>query len=798
MAIPAMKVETRISLGVEDNASAGIKSAHSALKDFGHEAEGTGAKFHEMGEQGAAGLSKVSRLGRPLAGFAGEAKGEVTELSHAMHGFAMVTELLPGPLGMAAGAVVGLAAGAYLLNKHLDETAAKMELLVTPEARQMGEQLGLSTDGVLKLTKALSAFTPKDIKPTNEMLKEVGENAERLGQDKAENIAKFLAAWKEGPDAIKKVQEEIGTLNLRVESLSDVSKSLGFDPALIGLDKAVTVTDRLKQNVQDISKERADVVSTEETLNKLLESDALDRWQTRDAAMEQRQELERQLEVQKAQVAASEMLAKSQAKILAVQQEISEFQKLSKILATDDENRAQLAGSKHEAHKIRLKAIDDERVRINKEMYAWDSLRAALGDKEVDQHVYTLAAERQLQDIKEKAEKKAQKADAQEAGQKAMAAAEKVAAHRIALAKAVGDVEEQERHRAAGDDPVKQAAAHIRDLEAATHREIEAIRADLKKKEDVRKTEIYAAEGRLADEKAKLARDALSQQEQENTELLDADQKRDMARLQHNKQYLIAQGDQAGAAAAQELLDKMTLDQQLLDEDRAYAAKMLTLTDETARAKAALVRDSNKELLRLNAENGKGREGKTDQENAARGYAALEAAANAANSAGGKGATALGGLAKSSAALNKEWEQTKKAGGGIADMAPSMVEAAGSIAAGFVDGEKTKAGIMAITEFAAGWASYPNPVGMASHFTAAAIYGSIAGGIIGTGGSSAPSGGAPGGGSGGSPFGPGGGDQQPQNVNVFLGVLGTQQQVGLAAQRAIQATARTGYTGKGI
>jgi hypothetical protein len=75
-----------------------------------------------------------------------------------------------------------------------------------------------------------------------------------------------------------------------------------------------------------------------------------------------------------------------------------------------------------------------------------------------------------------------------------------------------------------------------------------------------------------------------------------------------------------------------------------------------------------------------------------------------------------------------------KAGGDMGEAwtkaAPGMIEAIGQTTAAWMDAEWQKYTVLAISQFAAGWASYPDPVGMASHFTASAAY-AIAAGMAG-------------------------------------------------------------------
>ncbi len=156
------------------------------------------------------------------------------------------------------------------------------------------------------------------------------------------------------------------------------------------------------------------------------------------------------------------------------------------------------------------------------------------------------------------------------------------------------------------------------------------------------------------------------------------------------------------------------------------------------------------------------------------------------------GGTNSGGGSKLS--LGAATESESKSLDKFKELAPSAISAAESVAGAVIKNEQAKAGVLALMETAqaivAGVSG--NVPGAIAHGAAAALYTSVA---LGGGSSSAPAvGGTP------SSGGGGGANQSgtPQVVNVFYGVLGTPQQVGLAAQKAISATKGTGFSGAGV
>lgn len=116
---------------------------------------------------------------------------------------------------------------------------------------------------------------------------------------------------------------------------------------------------------------------------------------------------------------------------------------------------------------------------------------------------------------------------------------------------------------------------------------------------------------------------------------------------------------------------------------------------------------------------------------------------DAAGSAGEVGLTAgqsfvkgtalfLQGVNQQSKQINKTitmfTEANKKGAAGYAKATASAIAVGGQLAASVVEDEKAKAAILGVSELAASFAAYPDPVGVASHAVASALYFAIAGG----------------------------------------------------------------------
>ena len=804
MSIPAAKVETRITLVGEDRASKVVRDAHGAVREFGHEAESLGPKFHEAGEQAAGAMSKVSRLGRPLSSFAGESSGEIRELSHGLHGFALITELLPGPLGMAAGAIAGLGVVAVLVGKHMEEARAKAKLLWTPESDHLREALNLDAEGASKVAQAMGELNTKAIKPNDELLKEIIERGELLGEKPVEAVKALAEAWKGGAAALLKYEQLHGDIdNLDKDTIDNAAARLGLNREDLGLEeKKLDLKGQLNVEFLNALEAQRQMRKAQQECIDLQDKGIHAASQgARDAANLEANKKKEEFEWLASLSASADKRAKSAQQTLNFLTETNEgaeayaasIKAIERTEAGSVRN-AQLVLANQGLQKAAtesLLALDQMRLVIGESAYKAEKgkLETLLdeGKKGVDEAFKSGEEESKK---REEARKKAA-----ESGKRVR---DEEAAHRIALAKSVGDVESLERNRAAGDDPDKQAAAREADLRAAAAREIRQIQQDSKKKGDVKATEILAAELKLQTELDKLDTEHADKRVQIARALEDARAQLTTARLQAALDDDTALKNLDKLSGDREALAADHLKNELLQIERERVDGLKTIRAED---RAAFIATENAKadaaILAAHRKDGGG-DKKNEAEQAAKGHAAVTEAINAVSAAGGKSGAAMSTAAKAAQEMTKNWK-------GIAAAGPDIASGIGAVASSVVSGEKTKAGIMAITELAAGFVALATP-GMepsaVGHFTASALYASVAGGLIG-GAPSASSGGPAGsgsgsGGSGGSPFSPSGQRGVPTQVNVFYGVLGTQQQQGLAVQKAIAATKGTGFSGQGV
>ena len=153
--------------------------------------------------------------------------------------------------------------------------------------------------------------------------------------------------------------------------------------------------------------------------------------------------------------------------------------------------------------------------------------------------------------------------------------------------------------------------------------------------------------------------------------------------------------------------------------------------------------------------------------------------------------SALSETAKQVKEVSKAWEESKNKSG-------LVIGAVGAVAASFVDGEKEKAGILAIMELAQAAVSIATGdiAGAAAHGTAAALYGSVATGIISSGASSTGTSGAGGFNAGATASGGTGAQGITGTTTVinFNAPLGTQYEIGKSVVKAQKAAFSMGWS----
>lgn len=810
MSQAAARVDVKIGLHGEGDAAKSVAEVRSGLDKLGGTASKAGAA--------SAGLAAVL----------GGAVPEVAKLGQSFTAAGAAANLIPGPIGLAVAGVVAAAIGAYELNKHLNETAAKLANLGDGDTKGLADRLDLSVDAAIKLQQALEDV-PAKLRPTEALLAVVRQRAESMGQDGGEAVDKFTAALGKGPEALKEFERQFGRLAKASADLPDVAQRLGLSQAALGIAQQVgNEGERAKQAAQQ-------AVTLEREHQALLQEAASLQDQSSKATVVKSIELAQQADSMRRQagifgdlVRAATDEANALQGVVDKQREATEQAaqrgKISAMVAAEIGTlEAQGAAQLSKQDQLRF-AIYTQQLRANevtrrtKELE--DQQRKGL-ITEVEARIqlaalktegYNLAAKdialgkQAVADLQARRQKGQQLHDAELAAQIRLTKATEQAAegsintlgkvHELKLKQL--DLElaaELAKSRASSNTK----AGHEAD-KLAIQREFAA------KRQQVLDDEVKA-EAEAADESLKLTADSMQKS----------------AELAVKTADVVAQGAARRSAALATVLRAQGQDERadLVERRQAWAdyqGQLQAIDRELGAQRDKTVEGSQdranveRQILEGQAEayeayNDKltaadERRNQRLRESVATAMDAIRAPAALLSSAGGPGAK-LGRALEATAAgvqkVSRDWK-------GMGASAPDAISAVGAVAAAFVDGEREKAAILAVTEAAAAIVAIAteNYVAAAAHGAAAVLYGSVAAGVLGGGGGTAPSAGAgPSGASasdsaaGGGGAGGGGG----QVVNVYFGkgfVVGTPQQVGVAVQGAVGSLKGTGMKGKGI
>lgn len=823
MAVPQQEVRTVFALEGKDETSAAFKQVHTGLGQLGDQAGKAGGEFGKLGE-GARGFGtetgkahsifeKFNSGHGGLPGLDGKhiifrrlsnaVAGTGSALGEAVHGIGLVDagmRLLPGPVGGAAAVMVGLGAAAYLVKKHFSELHAKMELLVGDANQQKAfdrwrDGMDMSVDGAIKLRNALDDVKERGLRPTDLMITQVRKNAERMGQDADEVGVAFVQAFAKGGDELRKFQNEHGQLGLDIRSLAEYARANGADTYGLGLSKLATDAETGQKALRDLQAEEMKLKELLDARNKAGEhiaetqpgSDANTAAYAANRKADQEFEAAQALYNQHKQDVDSYLAGLKQ--IQSVKDQLDALD--AKADAETDKRKMSLA--KIVADEAKLRVLAGERHGLEAmsvaDIYAQADALRAIGKEEASVQK-DLAEQHRKQAELDKAEKAERARKAKEAASEAKRHREEQLQHMRDLAKS--RVELQRAIAAQGGDPDGRDDREKRALRSEAEAEIQGILRDTKKSIEERANLAEAARIKLNTKLAQIDKDAwqksldLERQAQDAKYALYA--KRDDRELELARR----QGDDEQVR----LLER-------IQTDREFADAQLQIARELSDAKRQLTADDFKvfvraEQLKLQAARDT-HDAKLDDQEHAHAAAALDrvgqglqGAFGALDRAGGKAATATSTLAKGALDVSKNWKS-------LGASAPDAIGAAGSVAAAFVDGEKSKAGVMAVTELGAGFASVGvgDIPGSVAHFTSAAIYGSIATGIVGTSGGAAGAGSVGRAGGASQQAGQGGASSSGAAVvNVYLGsaaVVGTSAQIGKFLAKNLDALNGTGF-----
>lgn len=803
MAGAQANVALTISLNGAGNAAEAIERAQTALVGLEGRAKKVKPATDGMTAGAEKGLDKIREKSgdvesalKGVSDFAGKGKEELSTMGDAFGGVEAVMRLLPGPAGLVATGIAAAALSAKLLYDHLQQSEAKLRLLASGDAKKIGEQLGFGADQTVRISQAL-ADLGDSTRPVNSILQQVAANAKAMGADtdgQAAAVAKFVAAWKEGPDAVRKVQGEVGALSIQVLTLSQLSREIGLDPKALGVDKSKTALEaliagenemvRARGNIAALTVKIADLESIAATgsLAKRISAQA-----EMDIAVKQRDEQQRRYDLD---VKATQFRAKK----VEAEQAFADVSKQTAAIQANADAAAAARGDKRAALGIKIAAIQRQQEVVEAAIAKQQDLVAKGTGKEAADRLAVLQLQaKQLgnQAIQiaeaDKAERKAKaSANAAEAASNRQALREAALAKLKAEAELDGVVTHEERlllidkeqqvaiaNATASTKNAKVRAAKIEQIEAESAtkranyaRELEA--AYVKASEDGAKATVDGMA--KTTERVKAADEAMA-----SSAKLRAGEQADAARALGNESAALeieraqAHADYAAAvkvidadlaAAAQQVVagstDATALEQAA--EAKRVAAKIALAREEEKIDRAKIQRDvqvraAAADVLSQVAQtySALGAAGNVyagafgaSLEQAVSGFKKLDAAMADSKASAADVSAAVGQMAAGIAAswIDAEAQRTSKQLDAEEQRALSTAtteEQRAAVTAEFEakkakavqDAEREKAGILALMEIANAAASYPNVPAMVAHGAAAALYGAVAGGIVG-------------------------------------------------------------------
>ena len=183
MATASSNVQVKFTLRGEDRASSVINNVGRSVDKFG-----------DAGDQAADRAGKLSTALSSLGDFAGRSEGAFRQASEAAGAFDDVLTVLPGPIGIAAGAAAGLTTILVLQAKKAREDAAALRQAfgedLAQEISKTAKALDLNREASLQLGKLMTQ-TGRSAASLQEELRFVVQRADEIGEDGSAAVVKF-------------------------------------------------------------------------------------------------------------------------------------------------------------------------------------------------------------------------------------------------------------------------------------------------------------------------------------------------------------------------------------------------------------------------------------------------------------------------------------------------------------------------------------------------------------------------------------------------------------------------------
>lgn len=848
--VAASRVDVKIAVDAEGNASRVVKETRDQLDGLGNSAksatDGASAGF---GKYAGVAQQSLSRIGGAVSAINAVLGGTTPELQKIGQGFTAagaVANTIPGPIGLAAAAVVGLSVATYEFAKAAAEAEARSKFMRGGAGSEgLAESIGISQKAVNELRIDMEDLAAEGIEPNKAVLRDVRDRAVAMGEDGEKAVLAYVRAMKGGAKELRAFQATGGDLG--VENLKTLEKEVGLFPNLIQAEKdRLTIQMQAMDVVDKQAKLRAEETKNNQTIAALQAELASARVSA--ASIEKEQDLarlqRRNEEIEKER--ASNVERARAINVRSVQESAADQAKLENInrQALGKERIAQLEvdvtqATSLEARQAAIVAVINEKLNQLR-ADALDLQRRSVDMTSAQVEAETAALQTRQQQIQAETARQA-KALADERRRRGEAAAAKnreridaETAATIKLAQAEAEQIEAKSKDPALDDAVIRKKLQVIDLEeeaarrAAARRvntaqgranELAAIElAAFNKRQALTDAETKKREQNAADVVA-LKREQFEQELQAEIEtqakideLTKAQTDRSIEDMRSRGDFHAAMLAEIQAAEAQTAANIAKINQELavkltgLDEDSALAAKERQL----AEARIAAEQQS----LAVKTSEAYAKQSASTNEAIDKQIGTIDRITSSALQAGGlsdigKGMAGLASnVLKGSAAFDQfnqaaqsgNLDAMAKANEGLSGAIDGTITASGAAAAAFVDDEKTKAGILALTETAASIASFAtgNVVGGIGHAASAAIYAGIAGGAIPAGGGAAAGGATTGGGgpvtgeTGAAGGGGGGGVTQVFNFNKGF-VVGSTQEVAKGISGTLNSVNGTGY-----
>lgn len=781
------RVEQRFVFTGVDNATDTIDAVRKSLKAAGADAAAAAKDVDKVGRSAAASVDEVKEKSgdvesalKGISDFAGSASDEVSKVGDAFGAVEAIMRLLPGPLGLAAAGVAGLTLASKLLFDLWQQNRAKLSLLTDSSTRQLGESLGFGADETVKLQGALDGLSTA-ARPPLAALQQVAANAERIGAEPAEAVAKFISAWEKGPEAVAALRSEIGTISVALDQLPDIATKLGLDATALGLTQAAKQGKDLEDalaGVRDAENEIAESAARQKALKdaqiKLILRGKDAELAANRRAVEYEHELTEQAKfrLQTSRDAAT-AIGKQQQQTLASQKAlkgISDDLTLANV-------QADLAGNKTVARLIRIDALEEQRAAL----IAEQAKLQASGESSLSKQAAELLQTIQLEILRNDVQRK-QLADAAKAEKEAEARQKAAEARRARQQREA----ERARKAAAQDAELQRVLTDwSKKLTDARDRLADADKARADTSAETARAVVDARTGELEAEAA--IQQALGRADAAEAAWAAADKVRRDAEIQRINATIDARRKEARERTLA-VQNDLQNDPARLDLERANAAlEAADLERQRQLAIAAVQRKADDDAAKRRQE----RMAKERQEVVAQLSQIAQLTSQGLAQFGGE----AGRVGQAASAVATGISAIGANFGDLSRSAPAAIDAVGGVAAAFVDGERSKAAVLAAmsTAKAIVLGVSGDFVGAAGNAAAAAIYAGVAGGAIGTS-SAGRSAAAPAGGTtqtGGAAVG-GTPEQQGATVINFNGVFATKQQVGKALTESQRSLQRTG------